>query len=199
MLIAALVISGVFVAYSPADSLGKTLASVLHSSGGNVSSKVEDVKPVEYNYTDKVSFEAEKMDGVYSAPGTMGVSVFKFKLAAMNNARFKELALKVNNIDCDYVKNPVLIDENGKEYDGDCRDGYVKFDTIYRGFFAGDTGTFTMKIDFSNGLHLGNGFYFEIEKTDDINVTENGNRVYLKLNYPLAGPLVSVVGGKVVF
>lgn len=191
LMLAALVILGVFVAYLPADGSKKTLASVLHSSG--------DLKTVEYNYTDKVSFEAENIENTYSAPGAIGVSVFKFKLAAMDNVRFRALVLKVNNTDCDYIKNPVLVDENGREYDGDCNDGYVKFDLIYRGFFAGDTGTFIMKIDLSSELHLGNGFYFDVEGADDINLTENGKKVYLKLDYPLTGPLVSVVGGKVVF
>lgn len=175
-----------------------------------------------YEFAEGFEFSMLPTEDGFAVAGETSKHVMTLRFHSNKDAfRLRSLGLKIGGVDEEDISNIEMTGADGKTYNGYLWNGYVKFKNLYVKSAVGNAGedgsltlatpaassdgtvaeelSFDLYLDFSKDLKFGERLYFRLESPEDLDVTINGDRVYLKATYPLIGPYISIIGRQILF
>ncbi len=153
-----------------------------------------------YEFAEGFEFSMLPSEDGFAVAGETSKHVMTLRFYSEKDAfRLRNFGLKIGGVDEGDISNVEMTGADGKIYKGYLLGGYVKFKNLYIKSAAGAELSFDLYLDFSKDLKFGERLYFKLESSEDLDVTINGGRIYLKSTYPLIGPYTSIIGRQILF
>lgn len=157
-----------------------------------------DISDLEY--ADGVDFKLESAEEPFAYPGDASRKVVRLKFSSEKGAlRLRDVILKLEGIDSDFISKAKLKDSDGSTFRGYFSDEYVMFKSLFIKIEPGEEACLDVYMNFDEDLRFGERLRFYVESPDDLDLTLYGERIYVEGDYPLSGAGISIVGLKEVF